>query len=127
MAETRACSPSCRPLSERTGSQLIAAFLISLVMACSSREPVELVRLDVSERGSYTIDGEAVDGGALMAALLKKKRAGQKLFVFVAAAKGAQSEAVRIAFEAVQAAGGQAGTVGNEVFYPEPAVPKMEK
>ena len=96
----------------------VASLVLVALAACASNERRDVVRLEISSYGTYTLNSASVPREGLAEALLLHKREGQDLLVHVVPSQGAQYAAVYAALEAVQKAGGSVGMVGNVAFYP---------
>lgn len=87
-----------------------------LASACTSQSSLEVVKLEVSELGAYSVDGRLAEGVALKDALLAKRRPGKQLLVHIVPSSKAKYEAVEAAVKAARDAGANIGMVGNERF-----------
>jgi len=96
---------------------LLAASSVLTSLACSSeKERAVTVKLEVSETGSYTLDGAVVPKEELKFVLRAKRPENGVLLLHVVASPNASFEAVGQAMQAAQFAGAQVGIVGNEKF-----------
>jgi biopolymer transport protein ExbD len=94
----------------------VAAAAALLVIGCTPSKPATIVKLEVSEFGSYSLQGKPVKQGALIEALLSEREPGKQLVVHVIPSPRAKYEAVQAAMQAIQQVGGSVGIVGNERF-----------
>lgn len=108
--------------SRRRVLSVVGAILTAgtLVKPCLAQDVSKPLRLEVSARGTYTIDGEPVERAALFAKLLGRKRGTEPLLVNVVPQKDAKYEDVYAAMDAVQKVGARIGMVGNEAFHATP-------
>jgi biopolymer transport protein ExbD len=94
----------------------VALSLAVGVASCTASPPSVAVKLEISEAGTYLLDGQVVQPTALVEALRAARLPGNELVVYVAPTQKTNYEAVRFAMAAVQQAGGSIGMVGNERF-----------
>jgi biopolymer transport protein ExbD len=89
---------------------------VILGLASCSSEPASVVtaKLEVSESGTYTLDGVVVARDELKYAVKAKRPESGTLLLHIAASSRASFEAVGHAMQAAQYAGAQVGIVGNE-------------
>jgi len=108
------------PSNQQLRRGLLAIFATGATLpitACTSeKERVVTAKLEVSEFGTYTLDGATVPKEELKHALRAKRPENGKLVLHVIASPKASFEVVGQAMQAAQFAGAQVGIVGNERF-----------
>jgi biopolymer transport protein ExbD len=101
----------------RSRLALLAACATLFMAACTSeKELVITAKLEVSEAGTYTLDGTSVTKEELKHAVRAKRPEKGKLVLHIVASPKASFEAVGQATQAAQFAGAEVGIVGNERF-----------
>ncbi len=116
IAAVKTPSPRNKRLRRRLIALLATCATIALAACTSEQELAVTARLEVSETGTYTLDGALVPKEELKHAVRAKRPQNGKLVLHVVAAPKASFEAVGHAMQAAQFAGAQVGIVGNERF-----------
>ena len=104
------------PRLHRLVQSVVVSAVISLACGCSSPAPQVIVKLEVSEFGTYSVDGHVVERTALKEVLVAKRESGKRLLVHIIPSSRAKYEAVEAAAKAAQDSGASIGVVGNEQF-----------
>ena len=96
--------------------KIVGGAVVVLASGCTSPGPSVVVKLQVSELGTYSLDGSLVEAEALKDAVLAKHQEGKQLVVHIIPSSKARYEAVEVAVRAARDAGASIGMVGNERF-----------
>ena len=95
---------------------LLTSVAISIAIGCAAPTPQIVVRLEISDLGTYSVDGHAVARDVLTEALVAKRQPGKQLFVHLVASSKVNYGAVEAAVKAARDSGASIGIVGNERF-----------